>query len=310
MRLYYFQDERGNFGDDLNPWFWQKALGSILNDKDEEILLGIGTLINNRNKKLGRKKLVMGSGLGYGDLPEDLENWDFRLVRGPLSAGKLGLSANHWITDPAVMCPIYAPLEGIEKCYPVAFMPHCDSESLGDWHLLCEAAGIHYISPRQDFLKVFREIKQTKLLITEAMHGAILADAYRTPWVAVKCYRHILDFKWLDWMYSMNVNAELHTLPSHYRGWGDMNLVERLKAGLKILLVKAGKDPVSLTMPPRMRSSKATEAEIIQSLKALSTQTGSLSSDELIAAKQQQFQHAFDALKIELTFHAQSFRAT
>lgn len=303
MRLYYFKDERGNFGDDLNPWFWNNALGEVFNDDDETILVGIGTLINNKDidRKRGRKKLVMGSGLGYGDFPEDIENWDFRLVRGPLSADRLGLDHRNWITDPAVMCPIYAGLNDVDKCYNVAFMPHCDSDSLGDWRVLCEKAGIHYISPRQDFIEVFKEIKRARLLITEAMHGAIVADAYRTPWIGVKCYDHILDFKWRDWMQSMSVGGEIHVLPSHFRGWVDLNFMAKLKAGVKTLLIKSGKNPSTLTLPPRIRSSNATEAKIVRALKDIGNQEGTLSHDKLLSEKQQRFQEVFFALKSELS---------
>ena len=132
MRLYFFQDEYGNFGDDLNPWFWQNALGDVFDDQEDCLLVGIGTLINHR-APVGVKKITLGAGVGYGDPPTDLEYWDFQLVRGPLSAESLGLSDEHWITDPAVLVPSFLPLADVEKTHAVSFIPHHDSDRLGDW---------------------------------------------------------------------------------------------------------------------------------------------------------------------------------
>jgi succinoglycan biosynthesis protein ExoV len=40
------------------------------------------------------------------------------------------------------------------------------------------------------------------------MHGAIIADYFRTPWIPVKISRKILDFKWHDWCESIDVQYE------------------------------------------------------------------------------------------------------
>jgi succinoglycan biosynthesis protein ExoV len=46
------------------------------------------------------------------------------------------------------------------------------------------------------------------------MHGAIIADLLRTPWVRVRCHGHFLegagvnDFKWADWGQSLGVRVE------------------------------------------------------------------------------------------------------
>ena len=37
------------------------------------------------------------------------------------------------------------------------------------------------------------EIRRSKMVMTEAMHGAVLTDALRVPWVPGSAYKHILE---------------------------------------------------------------------------------------------------------------------
>ena len=68
------------------------------------------------------------------------------------------------------------------------------------WGGICQSLGIDYISPTSPIEQVLSEISQTEVLLTEAMHGAVVADTLRVPWVAVKTKQDILDFKWNDWL--------------------------------------------------------------------------------------------------------------
>ncbi len=44
------------------------------------------------------------------------------------------------------------------------------------------------------------------------MHGAIVADAYRIPWIGVDMYG-VNKFKWQDWMLSLELDVPLYKLP-------------------------------------------------------------------------------------------------
>src|SRR5205814_2371845 len=46
------------------------------------------------------------------------------------------------------------------------------------------------------------------LLVTEAMHGAVVADALRVPWIALRMYSKIDEFKWRDWCASLRLPYE------------------------------------------------------------------------------------------------------
>lgn len=254
MKLHYFEDPLGNFGDDLNPWLFAKLFPNIIDNNENHLLVGVGTILNHRIP-LAEKTTIFGSGYGYGSLPNVNENWFFSCVRGPLTAAALGLPAELAITDPAVLSPLFFDNE-FEKCFEISYMPHCHSAFLGDWKYLCDQVGIHFIDPRHHFLKVFAEIKKSKRLVTEAMHGAILADAFRVPWLPAKAYPHICEFKWQDWLNSVEVSAEFNHLPPLYRGDELYKLKDKVKNKIKRLLISTPIWNAEWAAPPPIRSSQ------------------------------------------------------
>ncbi|MCP6146191.1 polysaccharide pyruvyl transferase family protein, partial [Klebsiella pneumoniae] len=46
---------------------------------------------------------------------------------------------------------------------------------------------------------VLDKIRNAKLVLADAMHAAIIADAFRVPWVPMVTSPQINTFKWLDW---------------------------------------------------------------------------------------------------------------
>ncbi|MEM9923595.1 MAG: polysaccharide pyruvyl transferase family protein [Cyanobacteria bacterium P01_D01_bin.50] len=212
MELYYFRFPNGttNFGDDLNPWLWEKLLPDVFDGDNKSIFVGIGTLLNKGLPK-ANKTAVFGSGVGYGGggLPTIDESWKIYCVRGPLSAKKLGIAPELAVTDGAALIRrVYKP--STEKRTKFAYMPHIRLAIEGDtaWKDICEEAGISYIDPRWTTETVLSAICQTEVLLTEAMHGAIIADALRVPWVPVVTSTLILPFKWQDWCSTVGLEYE------------------------------------------------------------------------------------------------------
>ena len=93
MRLYYYKDPHGNFGDDLNEWLWERLLPGRLDPTSDTWLCAIGTLIGPAMPPAARRWIVFSSGAGYGPPPADFRGsrWRIACVRGPLTARVLGL---------------------------------------------------------------------------------------------------------------------------------------------------------------------------------------------------------------------------
>lgn len=207
MKLFYFKCAYGNFGDDLNEWFWDQVLPGWQEWDPETYLVGIGSILNRQIPQHGRK-LVIGTGSGYGLLPDvQGPQWDIRGVRGPLTCGRLNLSRDLALSDPAILLPTLPPFREISKSNEILFIPHIDSDKLCDWREVCSKLGISYQSPSDPFMDVIKRISRADRVIAESMHAAIIADAFDVPWKAVALSRAFNDFKWNDWAQSLDMKT-------------------------------------------------------------------------------------------------------
>ena len=215
MKPYHWPSHHGNFGDDLNLWLWDFLLPGLRDVHDDMMLVGVGTVLNPVLLPSGIRKLVVGSGYGYGAPPqiEDSSEWDVRCVRGPKTAERLGLPPHMGIVDPAVMITEMPEFQNLPKRHTKTFIPHWESAEFGMWQSVCEPAGLTYLDPRGEAKSVIAHIAQSELIVAESMHGAILADAFRVPWIAVSTSRSINDFKWNDWASSVDTVYKPHQIP-------------------------------------------------------------------------------------------------
>jgi len=184
MQLYKHQCPKPNIGDELNDWFWLEVFGEkIENVRKNELLVGIGTVLSTELPDAVHYHVV-GSGTGYGEPFEVNENnVTVHFVRGPLTAEKLGLDSDKAITDPAIMIAKLRP-QRVKKDIPVAVMTHVGIDS-DEYRALVEHIGWTYISPSESEASILSKIARSEILITSAMHGAIMADSYRVPWVPI-----------------------------------------------------------------------------------------------------------------------------
>jgi succinoglycan biosynthesis protein ExoV len=219
MKLTYFAGDPPNFGDELNPLVWNAVLpNGFLDEREDELFLGIGSIVQDIYPKSARK-YVVGSGYGgYSAMPDVRDgSWECLFVRGPRTAKHLGLPADRAICDPAVLLRLL-PTPAAAPGIALAFMPHYESLERGFWQAVCRTAGVTLIDPRDDAQVVLSQIKGATLLITEAMHGAIVADALRTPWIAAKPLHQSHRMKWLDWSESLGIDLRpCALLPSNFR---------------------------------------------------------------------------------------------
>ncbi|MGL4498746.1 MAG: polysaccharide pyruvyl transferase family protein [Planktothrix sp.] len=235
MKLYYYKlpDGTKNFGDTLNGWLWEKLLPGVFDEDATITLVGIGTLLNDNLPSRTRnaaKRLIFSTGVGYGTgIPQLDDSYKIYCVRGPLSAKALGLPPELAVTDGALLTRKVFTNQ-IPKTHKFAYMPHYELAGEG-WSLVCKNIGFAYIDPRWDTEKIISGISQTEILITEAMHGAIIADALRVPWIPVVTNSSILPFKWQDWCGSIDVEykpVEMDRLHHPRRDSKDWLILARL----------------------------------------------------------------------------------
>ena len=183
-----------------------------MDDDESELFLGIGSIIWDTYPAKARKYVVGCGYAGYTGAPDVHDGtWEVVFVRGPRTAARLGLPAETAICDAAILLRTI-DLPPPAKDIGVAFMPHFESLDRGLWQEVCSAAGIRMIDPREDVEKIIAEIRGAKLLVTEAMHGAVVADALRTPWIAVKPISTLHHSKWMDWSEALSIDLRVHDL--------------------------------------------------------------------------------------------------
>jgi succinoglycan biosynthesis protein ExoV len=121
----------------------------------------------------------------------------------------MGLPEEMAIGDAGYMirrCDIFGRHYTEDRC-GVAFMPHFfTATSTTGLREVCEGIGIRYIDTGEPEEAILAAIAGSKLLITEALHGAIISDALRVPWIAVKSSENIFEFKWRDFCASIRVD--------------------------------------------------------------------------------------------------------
>jgi Polysaccharide pyruvyl transferase len=207
MKMYYYKSSERNFGDELNVWLWPRLLPNFFDEDDQTLFLGIGSIIFDFFPHRARK-IVFGAGYGgYTPLPKIDDSWQFYFVRGQRTAEMLGLDRGLALGDAAILlrsCIERRP----ERKHPISFMPHWESKVDGNWPAVCKLAGMHYIDPCAKVEDVLDDIMSSGLVITEAMHGAIVSDALRIPWLPIFPLQSKHRMKWLDWASALGISVE------------------------------------------------------------------------------------------------------
>lgn len=201
MKIHYWKSKL-NFGDQLNPYLWPKLFPNFFDETSNTWFVGIGSILWPALSDAPAYKHVFGSGFsGHSALPIIDDKWQFHFVRGPLTARLLALDPSLALTDPAILVHGF---QSAPKSIPISFMPHVSHDTPA-LHTVCTQLGIHYISPQsEDVEAIMRQISSSELVLAEAMHGAIVADALRVPWIPVEIHT-INRHKWRDWCSSLEM---------------------------------------------------------------------------------------------------------
>ncbi|MEO1447604.1 MAG: polysaccharide pyruvyl transferase family protein [Cyanobacteria bacterium J06635_11] len=301
MKLFYYQrpDRQPNFGDELNHWLWPRLRPNIFDQDDSTTFIGTGTLLNNKlhtRVPTAKRLVIFGTGAGY-ELPLKRipVQWDIHCVRGPFSARLLNLSPEKAITDGGLLvADVFtppsqttqsqaAPAQTTPPQSRYSFMPHIHSanDAAEHWQRICQQANVRYIDPRWPVEKVLNAIHSSELLLAEAMHGAIVADALRVPWIPITTGPRIYAFKWQDWCASVGLPYLPHRLPplSDYPRWG-----RGVRSGSLAMRhwLRAGLESTHTTLQYALL---ANEQAIVKRLKNVTQQRSYLSREEIFQAR-------------------------
>ena len=215
MILYNWRGHAQNFGDELNTLLWPRLLPDFFDRDETTRFLGIGSILDRRHDTAALK-LVAGSGYGGYEAPAGIDaSWIVHWVRGPRTARLLGLPPALGIGDPGSLLPIagLAPPPGTRPPRDTGFMPHFESAIRGAWPEAAAEAGVTLIDPRDNPAKVIAAIAACQILISESLHGVIVADALRVPWIAIEPLAPIHRPKWIDWAETLDLSIAFRTLP-------------------------------------------------------------------------------------------------
>ncbi|MET0382172.1 MAG: polysaccharide pyruvyl transferase family protein [Burkholderiaceae bacterium] len=210
MKLYFYRGADLNFGDELNHWLIPKVFPGFFDEDASTLFLAIGSILLDTHPAEATK-IVFGSGYGgYTGVPTLDERWRVYAVRGHRTAAACGISPSLVAGDAAMLIRRFAPPPR-PKRFKFSFMPHWESVARGSWQKASALAGLNFIDPRQSVDDVLDRLQETEILVTEAMHGAIVADALRIPWIPILPFVRTHRDKWNDWASALDV--ELHPVP-------------------------------------------------------------------------------------------------
>jgi succinoglycan biosynthesis protein ExoV len=215
MQLVHYAGSVPNFGDDLNALIWPALAPHLFAPGEEDRgFVGIGTILGMPGK--GHRRLdVMSSGTGY----DPISNWGdrqitFHCVRGPVTTHVLGLDPALAMADGALLCPLVPGLpQRRAQAEHIAVIPHFQTLAFPGWDEACTMAGLTLIDPRHPPEAVIHAIASASLVLTESLHGAILADTYGIPWLAFATSGNFCMPKWMDWAASVGVDLGVTYLP-------------------------------------------------------------------------------------------------
>lgn len=220
MRCLYW-DKSINLGDTANQWLWRRLRPDLFASDAGGYLAGIGTLLFHqaffREVRNTRDRIVVfGTGYRKSDpklqVPMDPDRLDIRFVRGPLTARALQIDPEQYAITDAAYCllldPIIDELRCLPRLYDITVIPHTSSKKRVFWSWLTRMPGVNVLLPNdaRGVEYMLSVIAQSRLVVAEAMHGAIFADMLRVPWVRFSKLSAFGDddalsqFKWLDWL--------------------------------------------------------------------------------------------------------------
>jgi succinoglycan biosynthesis protein ExoV len=214
MKLIHYRGATPNFGDDLNGVLWTALEPGLIDDDPADAFVGIGTIIGMECAAEARLH-VFSSGIGN----DPIERWRDRqvtywCVRGPISRALLGLPAETVITDGAILVPMAAGFpQAATPGTEILVIPHFQTIAYPGWDKVAAQTGFQVLDPRADPHSVITRIAQARLVLTESLHGAVIADTYGIPWAVFATSGNFGSTKFVDWCGSLGLEFTMTYVP-------------------------------------------------------------------------------------------------
>lgn len=217
-----FRFKKNNWGDDLNEFLWEyisskKCVSipySILFFKKFTCYSLIGSIISFYDLS---NKIIYGSGLisPYEKItgkPKKIYS-----VRGPLTREyliKTGIECPEKYGDPAILLPLfYRPVRKLNTRGSIIANMGTDTSDNVCFHELCDRLNLNVINlvDYEKWTDVIDEIANSEFVISESLHGLIVAETYGVPnvWVEFKDHPNYWTFKFYDYFYSIGKKEKI-----------------------------------------------------------------------------------------------------
>ena len=203
--VFYARCTQRNWGDDLNPWLFNKLTGEksvYCPHKSCERLLMAGSILTGA----GEYDTCWGTGLISDQLTAPLRLSKALAVRGPLSAKKLeesGIAASAIYGDPGLIASKLVPLPKNKK-YRRSVIPHYVDRDKGEQ--FAKEMNFHVINVDLPIEKFIEEVASSEEVWSSSLHGIICAESMQIPTTWVKFSDQIIggSFKYHDYLLGTN----------------------------------------------------------------------------------------------------------
>ncbi|SFH67174.1 Polysaccharide pyruvyl transferase [Selenomonas ruminantium] len=244
MRYNWFGFKTNNWGDDLNKFLWEYVTSmkfvsipySKLFFKFFDCYSLIGSIISFYDLD---NKIVYGSGLispydTIKGVPKKIYS-----VRGPLTREyllKAGIECPDRYGDPGLLLPLfYSPKIDKKKNGSVILNMGTIATDSQCFCKLCDELNLNVISlvNYDKWTDVIDEIVNSEFVISESLHGLIVAETYGVPnvWVEFKDHPNYWTFKFNDYFYSIGKEEEIIQLQKEIPYEEIMNKIKSWKKG-------------------------------------------------------------------------------
>lgn len=213
----------GNFGDALNTVVLGELGFAIVppsNDgtaNPDRCMMAIGSVLAPWHVARARHPIdVWGAGWRGEPLTDaELERLTVHAVRGPLTATAVGCT-DVPLGDPALLLPRFHTPAAPVAARPAVVIPHIlDPVQLSPADVGCDAVVSVRVHQRGRWhrrftptpLQVVDRIAAAGFVLTGALHGAIVAQAFGVPWAPWAGTRVDCPAKWLDWAAYLGIES-------------------------------------------------------------------------------------------------------